>query len=167
MHFNRHVKLCHRPYPQVEEPILWTVKLLRLYTIDGTAKALESAERIEGMMKSIQIIRIRHQAFVRGTSSSLCLLPIALSVALCDSESGSHLRYPTKSAKNIYFKYISKNKKNTCVKIESHIRNCIPQHRLFHLFRHSILLLCNRKIIIANRATLFKWSEWWSEVKWI
>ena len=110
MHFNRHVKIFHRPYTQVEVPILWTVQLLRLYTIDGTAKDLESAERIEGMMKSIQI-RLRHQTFVRGTSSSLCLLPITLSVALSDSESGSHLRYPTKSAKNIYFKYISKHKK--------------------------------------------------------
>ena len=33
---------------QVEEPILWTVQLFRLYTTDGTAKTLESAERTGG-----------------------------------------------------------------------------------------------------------------------
>ena len=42
-------------------------------------------------VKSTQI-RLRHGAIVRGTSSSLYLLPITLSVALSDSESRSHLR---------------------------------------------------------------------------
>ena len=47
-HLTRHVKICHRPYIQVEERILWTVQLFRLCTTDGTAKALESTERTGG-----------------------------------------------------------------------------------------------------------------------
>ena len=63
MHLTRHVKIYHRPYIQVEDPILCTVQLciysstrtknimystIRLYTTEGNAKALESAERIGG-----------------------------------------------------------------------------------------------------------------------
>ena len=82
-----------------------------------------------------------------------------ISVALRDSESGSNVSYLNilPNLQKTYTLNILVNiSKYTCVKVESHIRNCIPQHR-FHLFRHSILLLYKRKIIIANRATLFKW----------
>ena len=63
MHLTRHVKIYHRTYIQVEDPILYTVQLcvysstrtnimynstIRLYTTEGNAKALESAERIGG-----------------------------------------------------------------------------------------------------------------------
>ena len=63
MHLTRHVKIYNRPYIQVEDPILCTVQLciysstrtsimysstIRLYTTEGNAKALESAERIGG-----------------------------------------------------------------------------------------------------------------------
>ena len=62
MHLTRHVKIYHRPYIQVEDPILYTVQLcvysstrtnirystIRLYTTEGNAKALESAETIGG-----------------------------------------------------------------------------------------------------------------------
>ena len=93
------------------------------------------------------------------TQSSIKQLSSMISVALSDSESGSNLSYLNilPNLQKTYTLNILVNiRKYTCVKVESHIRNCIPQHR-FHLFRHSILLLCKRKIIIANRATLFKW----------
>ena len=49
MHLTKHVKICHRPYIQVEESILCTVQLCILYTTDGTAKALESDEATGGI----------------------------------------------------------------------------------------------------------------------
>ena len=63
MHLTRHVKIYHRPYIQVEDQMLCTVSIMhiysstrtnimystiRLYTTEGNAKALESAERIRG-----------------------------------------------------------------------------------------------------------------------
>jgi len=63
MHLTRHVKIYHRPYIQVEDQMLCTVSIMhiysstrtnimystiRLYTAEGNAKALESAERIGG-----------------------------------------------------------------------------------------------------------------------
>ena len=62
MHLTRHVKIYHRTYIQVEDPILYTVQLcvysstrtnimynstIRLYTTEGNAKALDPPKELE------------------------------------------------------------------------------------------------------------------------
>ena len=119
-------------------------------------EALESAERTGGSaaltdcdVKMVVVLELLTQLSIKQLSSMI-------SVALSDWESGSNLSYLPNLQKTYILNILVNIRKFTCVKVESHIRNCIPQHRFHYLFRHSILLLYKRKIIIANRATLFK-----------
>ena len=184
---------------------------IRLYTTEGNAKALESAERIGGtaaltdwVAKMVVVLELLTPLSIKQLSSMTWTSSDAIAELIIEVELYVKKYTNTPSAPSYCTRYFFNKsmpppnnvicslkwlgtkvdpildilpnlqktytlnilvniRKNTCVKIESYIRNCIPPHR-FHLFRHSILLLCKRKIIIANRATLFKWSEW-SEVK--
>ena len=75
--FTRHVKICHRSYIQVEEPILCTVQLCILYTTDdGTANALESTEATGGIealtdcdVKMMVVLELLTQLSIKQLSS--------------------------------------------------------------------------------------------------
>ena len=135
-----------------------------MYSIINYADYIQQTERQKLLnppkeLEEVQLLQTVTSKWWLYSSYWIKQLSSMISVALSDSESGSNLSYLNilPNLQKTYTLNILVNiRKYTCVKVESHIRNCIPQHR-FHLFRHSILLLYKRKIIIANRATLFKW----------
>ncbi len=83
MHLTRHVKIYHRSYIQVEDPILCTVQLciywstrtnimystIRLYTTEENAKALESAALTDWVAKMVVVLELLTPLSIKQLSS--------------------------------------------------------------------------------------------------